>query len=256
MEEQFHWLKLKGKGLILPFIIISALYIGFSYAYSMITSLLGSLGMTINITIIYLGTQIPILLFVFWFLYVLYFLELVERFNGLIGELIRMVVMVLYLYFALVPFATIILDVSIPSLVDINLSLNFFYIAVFLIGITVINQIFKSYVQALKYSESKNSFKQTTSSGEKNPIAASKSDSGTIFNIETPKENTVKVEKQKESPNSSAMQVILSFLFWGFGLYWIGGLFGYPYIIMPTIPLLQLNTRASYIRCKHSPRNK
>ena len=148
--------------------------------------------------------------------------------------------MVLYLYFALVPFATIILDVSIPSLVDINLSLNFFYIAVFLIGITVINQIFKSYVQALKYSESKNSFKQTTSSGEKNPIAASKSDSGTIFNIETPKENTVKVEKQKESPNSSAMQVILSFLFWGFGLYWIGGLFGYPYIIMPTIPLLSL----------------
>ena len=82
MEEQFSWLKLKGKGLILPFIIISALYIGFSYAYSMITSLLGSLGMTINITIIYLGTQIPILLFVFWFLYVLYFLN---WWNNLMG---------------------------------------------------------------------------------------------------------------------------------------------------------------------------
>jgi hypothetical protein len=219
---------------------------------AMITSLLGSIGMTINFSIIYLGTQIPILLFLFWFIYVIYFLELVERFNGLIGELIRLVVMILYLYFAFTPFATMILIVSISNAVDISLSINFFYLSLFLMIIAILNQIFKTYIQILKYNEKKSSDISITSSKEKkvdkeptmtsadNKTTTTKPDSGSLFKIETPNENTTIVQKQNESPKSSVMQVILSYLFWGFGLYWIGGLFGFPNITMLTIPLLSL----------------
>jgi hypothetical protein len=183
-EEEFSWLRLKGKGIALPFILITVVFLALTLLKGMVTSLLD--GMDISITINYLYGEISIIQFLFWALYVAYFMQFLERVVGLIGELIRFAVWVVYFYFWFQPFGIVMLKVSIPDMADIALSIDIFYVIIFFLVIMVINQIFKTRIQLLKRTND---------------------------------------EFLEENPPNIAQKIIGGLCF-AFAMYWVTGLFG------------------------------
>jgi hypothetical protein len=198
-EENFSWLELKGKGLTLPFILITILYVVITLFKGMLSSMLS--GMGISITFNYLGADKDLFLFLNWAIYVMFFMQIMVRFVGLIGEWIRFVVWGLYFYYWFYPFGMINIKLSIPNMADAALTINLFYLTMFFLVIMLVNQLFKTRIQLVKLAE-----------GD---------------------------EFDEDNPPSTIGQIIVGYLCFAFAMYWLAGLFGIvPLPLMNYIAIL------------------
>jgi hypothetical protein len=200
MEAHFSWLELKGRKFIFPCFFFTALIGVLTYFLPMIAPMLDQMGIAISVN--YFGLDLQIIDFLFAALYIGMSLGFLKVLNGAIGEFIRFGVWIVYLYYFLVPFATIILTVSIPGMAEVDLDIGVLYVVIFLYGIVVINQVFKGIILYQKFKERDNE----------------------------------SIAYSEEREEKSTMQTVLGYLLLAFFVIWILNFFGFFAIL--TLPQL------------------
>ncbi len=148
-EKPYQWIDFRFKRIILPLISFSLLVGVFTIFTPMLEALLGEMG--IVFTINYLGLGLSLIEFLFYSVYIGTAIGLLRVLDGAIGEWVRFIGVILLLYFWFVPFALMIIEISVPGMAEIEINMNVIYFIIFAIGYAVINQAFKAYIQSVKF---------------------------------------------------------------------------------------------------------